>query len=81
MTKQERMAEICKECDQSEVCGWYMHNQEDRCEYITSISEGWDYGQQDTLEAVEDYVDKGDIAWTEEFMNGLRQSIDNGKED
>ena len=75
MTKQERIAEICKECDQSEVCGWYIHSQEDRCEYITSISEGWDYGQYDTLEAVENYVYGVNSTWTEEFMKGLKEYL------
>ena len=75
MTKQERIAEICKECDQSEVCGWYMHNQEDRCEYITSISEGWDYGQYDTLETVENYVYEVNSTWTEEFTKGLKEHL------
>ena len=75
MTKQERIAEICKECDQSEVCGWYMHIQLDRCEYITIISEGWDYGQYDTLEAVENYVYGVNSTWTEEFMKGLKEYL------
>ena len=75
MTYTERINNICDTCGQSEVCGYYFHNAQRRCEYLQAFSYGWKLGQEDTIAAVEDYVDRGNSAFTEEFMTGLRESI------
>lgn len=35
----------------------------------------WNYGQYDTLNAVENYVDRGNSNWTEEFMDELKEYL------
>ena len=75
MTYKERIKAICEECGQSEACGHYLRDLQRKCEYLQNVMYGWEMGHQDTIEAVEDYVDKGNSAATEEFMEGLRQHI------
>ena len=81
MTYMERESAVCKECGQADVCGYYARDLQRKCVYLQNVMYGWELGQEDTLEAVENYVDRGNSVLTEKFMDGLRQSIDNGKED
>lgn len=75
MTYQERAKEICKNCDQSEVCGYYLSDTRHFCNDLESIMIGWTLGQQDTLKVIEDYADQGNTAWTEDFMEDIKQVI------
>lgn len=36
---------------------------------------GWELGQQDTLDAVESYADRGNSDWTSNFMEGLKETL------
>ena len=76
MTYKERITALCKECGDSEVCGYYLRSLQDKCEYLQAVGYGWELGQQDTLDAVEDYVDRGNSTFTEEFMSGLKQHLE-----
>lgn len=75
MTYQERIAELCEKCGQSEVCGYYIRGMQYKCNYLQNVMDGWELGQQDTLDAVEDYVSNGNSEWTTEFMEGLREKL------
>lgn len=36
---------------------------------------GWELGQQDTLDAVESLVSNGNSEWTNNFMEGLKETL------
>ena len=76
MTYSERQKQICEECGQPETCGYVSRGLQSKCLYLQNVMYGWELGQKDTLDAVETCVDKGNSAATEEFMNGLKQFIE-----
>lgn len=76
MNYTERKQAICEKCEGQEVCGFYFTPEREECEYLQNVMEGCKLGQQDTLVAVEDYVDRGNSVFTEEFMNGLKQKLE-----
>jgi hypothetical protein len=71
MTYEERIETVCKECEQHKICGYQLRNLQVKCDYLTNVGYGWKLGQQDTLEAIEECIDKGNSKATEEFMKGL----------
>ena len=75
MTYQERAAELCEKCEQLEVCGYYKRDLQRKCEYLQNVMYGWELGQQDTLDAVESYADRGNSDWTDNFMEGLKETL------
>jgi len=75
MKKEERKSAICAKCADREVCGYYLTSEKRECDYLQNVMEGWELGQEDTIAAVEDYVDRGNSAATEEFMNGLKEVL------
>lgn len=78
MTYQERAAELCEKCGQSEVCGYYMRDMQYKCEYLQNVMHGWELGQEDTLDTVESFVSKGNSEWTDNFMEGLKEALKGG---
>ena len=75
MTYQERVAELCEKCGQSEVCGYYMRDMQSKCEYLQNVMHGWELGQEDTLDTVESFVSNGNSEWTDNFMEGLKETL------
>lgn len=75
MTYEEREADVCKVCGQSEVCGYYKRDLQRKCEYLQNVMHGWELGQQDTLDAVESFVSNGNSDWTNNFMEGLKETL------
>jgi len=78
MTYQERAAELCEKCGQSEVCGYYMRDMQYKCEYLQNVMHGWELGQEDTLDTVESFVSNGNSEWTYNFMEGLKEALKGG---
>lgn len=75
MTYQERAAELCEKCGQLEVCGYYKRDLQRKCEYLQNVMYGWELGQQDTLDAVESFVSNCNSDWTDNFMEGLKETL------
>ena len=75
MTYKERETDVCRVCSQSEVCGYYKRDLQRKCEYLQNIMYGWELGQQDSLDAVESYVSNGNSNWTDNFMEGLKETL------
>ncbi len=75
MRYQERAAELCEKCDQSEVCGYYIRDMQYKCEYLQNVMHGWELGQEDTLDTVESFVSNGNSEWTDNFMEGLKETL------
>lgn len=75
MTYEEREADVCKSCGQLDVCGYYKRNLQRKCEYMQNVMYGWELGQQDTLDAVESFVSNGNSEWTDNFMEGLKETL------
>ena len=75
MTYKERETDVCRVCSQSEVCGYYKRDLQRKCEYLQNIMYGWELGQQDSLDAVESYVSNGNSNWTDNFMEGLTETL------
>ena len=78
MTYQERAAELCEKCGQSEVCGYYIRDMQHKCEYLQNVMYGWELGQEDTLDTVESFVSNGNSEWTDNFMEGLKETLKGG---
>lgn len=76
MKFEERKQAICAKCESAAVCGFYLSPSRTMCEYLQHVQEGWEMGREDTLTAVEDYVDRGNSTFTEEFMEGLKQHLE-----
>ena len=75
MTHKEREADVCMGCGQAVVCGYYKRDLRRKCEYLQNVMYGWELGQQDTLDAVESYADKGNSDWTSNFMEELKETL------
>jgi hypothetical protein len=76
MKWKERKQAICAKCADAQVCGHYLNSEKRECDYLCNIMEGWKLGQADTLDAVESYVDRGNSTFTEEFMTGLKETLE-----
>lgn len=52
MTEEERRKQICDKCYNKNTCGYRCRGLSDKCNYLQDIMQGWDYGEEDTLNSL-----------------------------
>ena len=57
MTYEERMTQFCEnQCIDRKECEYVLCKNTFRCDYLSGIMYGWELGQKDTLEEIENIV-------------------------